>query len=65
MAVDYSKLRAMASKMVDPIDWPLPLTIRRTVKPELHVLHGANKGNKSKDLLQSLGHERATIGIPG
>ena len=28
-------------------------------------MHDANEGHKSQDLLQQLGRERATIGIPG
>ena len=35
VAVDHSQLRVMASETVDPIDWPLPLTLYRAVPPEL------------------------------
>ena len=56
----------MTSETLDPIDWPVPPppTQHRAVPPE-HVLHGANADHKLQDLLQSLGHERATIGMPG
>ena len=55
----------MAAETVCPIDWPLPPTLRRTVLSELHVLHCENTDDKSLDLLQPLGRERATIGTPG
>ena len=41
----------MASEIVDPIDLPLLPTIQRAVPPELHVLHDANAGYKSQDLV--------------
>ena len=55
----------MPSETLDPIDWPLPSTLQSAVPPELHVLQGANAGYKSQDLLQALGREQATIGMPG
>ena len=45
VVVDHSQLRTISPKTVDPIDWPLPTTIRRAVRLELHVLHGANAGH--------------------
>ena len=54
----------MASKTVDPIDWPLPPTLRMSVPPELHVLHGTNAEDKSRDVVQPLGREHVTIGMP-
>ena len=58
VAVYYRQLRTPASETADPIDC-------RTVPPEFNVLHGANAGDKSQVLLQPLGRERATIGMPG
>ena len=63
VAVNDSQLRTMASETVDPIDWPLALTLHRAVPPELHVLHGVNAGHKSQDLLSPLGRQLATIGM--
>ena len=44
-------------------EWPFPHTLHRAVLPELHVLHGANTGHKSQNLLQPLGHEHARIRV--
>ena len=52
VAVGHSQVRTIPSETGDPIDWPLPPTLKRAVPPELHVLHGANSGHKSQDLLQ-------------
>ena len=54
----------MASETVDPIDWTFPLTIHMAVPTELY-LHSANAGNKSQDLLQPVGSEHTTFGMPG
>ena len=40
-------------------------TLHKAVPPELHVLHGANSGNKSQDLLQQPGREHTSVGMPG
>ena len=63
--VDHSQLRTMASETVYPIDWMLASTRLRAVTPELHVLHGANAGYKSQDLLQLVRREHASFGMPG
>ena len=55
----------MASETVDPIDWPLLATRHKAVPPEFHVLHGANAGYKSQDLLRPAGRERPTLGMSG
>ena len=62
--VDHSQLQTMTSDMVDLINIPLPITLHRAVQHELH-LHGANDGSKSQDLLQPVGREHATFGMPG
>ena len=41
------------------------LTLYKAVPFELRVLHYANGGHKSQDLLQPLGREHAAIGMPG
>ena len=40
-------------------------TLHRAVPSELHVLHRANAGHKSQDLLQPVGREGATFGMLG
>ena len=40
-------------------------TLHSAVPPELHVLHGANAGYKSQNLLQPVRIEHATFGMPG
>ena len=57
--------RIMGSEMVDPIDWPLPPTQHSSVPSQLLVLDGGNAGHKSQDMLQPLGHEHATLSMPG
>ena len=49
---------------VHPIDCPFPPTYHRTVPPDPHLL-GANARHKSQDLLQPVGCERTTFGMPG
>ena len=42
-----------------------PPLLHRAVPPELHALHDANAGNKSRDLLQRVRREHTTFGMPG
>ena len=65
VAVDLNQIRTMASKTGDPIDWVLLPSLHRAVPSELHVLHSVNAGYKSQDLLQQLGREHASLGMPG
>ena len=61
VAVDHSQPLTMASETIDPIDWPLPLTIHSAVPTELHVLYGVNAGYKSQDLLQQPGSKHVRV----
>ena len=54
----------MASKTVYPIDWPLPYTLQRAVPPDLHLHSAKFTLNLSQDLLQPVGREHATFGMP-
>ena len=56
-------LRTMPSKTVDPIDCSHPPP-SCTVLAELHILHCVNAAYKLQDLLQQLGLEHASIGMP-
>ena len=60
VAVDHSQLLTLQSETVDSFGWPLHPTIHRAIPPE-HVLHGANVGDKSPDLLQRMRHKANSL----
>ena len=61
VVVDHNQLRTMTPETVYPIDWSPSCA----VPPELHVLRGANAGNKSQDLLQQQGLKYTSTVMPG
>ena len=65
IAVGHSQLSTMASETIDPINRQLLPTLHKSVLLKFHLLHGANEGYKSQDLLQPVRRENATFGMPG